>query len=129
VATIRPEKARAVDNRTDEFCTLPADAATGDILRRLRRIEGQVRGIQRMLEQGRECNDVLTQLMAIRSGLDQVSLQIVDSHIDRCLFADMEIEPVKRAELNRSLRLITRFGSGAMESQIDAGAGSAQRPG
>ena len=62
------------------------DPFTAEIVHRLRRIEGQVRGIQRMLEDGRECNDVLTQLMAIRSGVEQVSLQIVDLHIERCVF-------------------------------------------
>ena len=90
-------------------CAIPVDARTDETLRRLRRIEGQVRGIQRMLEQGRECNDVLTQLMAIRSGVDEVSLQIVDLHIERCLFDGIEIAEAKRADLNRSLRIMTRF--------------------
>lgn len=62
-----------------------------------------------MLEQGRECNDVLTQLMAIRSGVEEVSVQIIDLHIERCLFEGIEIDPTKRAELNRSIRLISRF--------------------
>src|SRR5687768_4507491 len=42
------------------------------VLNRLRRIEGQVQGLQRMLEGGRECEEVLTQIMAVRSSLDQV---------------------------------------------------------
>ena len=92
-----------------EFCAPAADAFKSDIIRRLRRIEGQVRGIQRMLEQGRECNDVITQLMAIRSGVDQVSLQIVDLHIDRCLFPEIAVDPATRTELSRSLRLLSRF--------------------
>ncbi len=92
-----------------DSCTLPVDPRTAETLRRLRRIEGQVRGIQRMLEQGRECNDVLTQLMAIRSGLDEVSVQIIDLHIERCLFDGLDLDPAKRADLNRSIRLMTRF--------------------
>jgi DNA-binding FrmR family transcriptional regulator len=92
-----------------DTCSVPADEGRTETLRRLRRIEGQVRGIQRMLEQGRECNDVLTQLMAIRRGVDEVSVQIVDLHIERCVFAGVEIEETKRADLNRSLRLMTRF--------------------
>ena len=43
-----------------------------DITNRLRRIEGQVRGIEKMLEEGRECEDMLTQTMAMRSALDLV---------------------------------------------------------
>lgn len=92
-----------------ESCSIPVDSRTSETLQRLRRIEGQVRGIQRMLEQGRECNDVLTQLMAIRSGVEEVSVQIIDLHIERCLFEGIEIDPTKRAELNKSIRLMTRF--------------------
>lgn len=85
-----------------------ADSRSRDTVRRLRRIEGQVRGIQRMLEQGRECGDVLTQLMAIRSGLDEVSLLLVDLHIDRCILDGTEIDPSRRERLVRALRLMTR---------------------
>jgi DNA-binding FrmR family transcriptional regulator len=105
-----------------DFCNTGPDPFTADIVHRLRRIEGQVRGIQRMLEDGRECNDVLTQLMAIRSGVEQVSLQIVDLHIERCVFADMPIDAGRRAELNRSLRLMTRV------SSTNAGGGQDESP-
>jgi CsoR family transcriptional regulator, copper-sensing transcriptional repressor len=94
---------------TLDTCTVPLDARTSDTLTRLRKIEGQVRGIQRMLEQGRECNDVLTQLMAIRSGVEEVSVQIIDLHIERCLFQGVDIDPATRADLNRTIRLMTRF--------------------
>ena len=90
-------------------CRPAVDERTPETLRRLRRIEGQVRGIQRMLEQGRECNDVLTQLMAIRSGLDQVSLQIIDLHIDRCILDGISVDAGKRSELQRALRLMARM--------------------
>ena len=62
-----------------------------------------------MLEQGRECNDVLTQLMAIRSGLDQVSLQIIDLHIDRCILDGISVDAGKRSELQRALRVMARM--------------------
>jgi DNA-binding FrmR family transcriptional regulator len=108
----RPMSARAesesgVVDQADG-CALPADPRTAETLRRLRRIEGQVRGIQRMLEQGRECNDVLTQLAAIRSGVDEVSVQIIDLHIERCLLNGLDLGPETRADLNRSIRLMAR---------------------
>jgi DNA-binding FrmR family transcriptional regulator len=53
-------------------------AETETLLTRLRRVEGQIRGIQRMLEEGRGCEDVLTQLAAARSALDQVGLLLMD---------------------------------------------------
>ena len=51
----------------------------------LRRIEGQVRGISRMVEEDRYCIDVLTQVAAIRAALERVSLTLLEDHIDHCL--------------------------------------------
>ena len=60
--------------------------ATKDELQaRLARIEGQVRGVSRMVEQDRYCIDVLTQISAIRSALDGVALGLVDDHVRHCL--------------------------------------------
>ncbi|MEA3407144.1 MAG: metal-sensitive transcriptional regulator [Chloroflexota bacterium] len=55
------------------------------IMSRLRRVEGQIRGIQRMVREDRECEDVVTQLMAARAALDRASLLIMSRHIKRCL--------------------------------------------
>ncbi len=55
------------------------------ITQRLRKIEGQVRGIERMLEDDRSCDDILTQLMAIRSALDSVVEQVVIQHCQECV--------------------------------------------
>lgn len=58
---------------------------TGSTLIRLRRIEGQVRGLQRMVEEGRDCAAILTQLMAVRAALDAVGRAIVREYTDSCL--------------------------------------------
>jgi DNA-binding FrmR family transcriptional regulator len=55
------------------------------ILNRLRRIEGQVRGIQRMVEEDRYCIDVLTQLAAVSTALESVGLQVLDDHVRHCV--------------------------------------------
>jgi DNA-binding FrmR family transcriptional regulator len=52
---------------------------------RLSRIEGQVRGVQRMVEEDRYCIDVLTQISAIRAALDKVALSLVDDHARNCM--------------------------------------------
>lgn len=52
---------------------------------RLRRIEGQVRGIQKMVEEDRYCIDVLTQISAIRAALDKVALGLLDGHARHCM--------------------------------------------
>ena len=56
-----------------------------DLLPRLRRIEGQVRGITRMVEERRYCIDIIQQLTAARKALDQVSLKIMNGHINTCV--------------------------------------------
>jgi DNA-binding FrmR family transcriptional regulator len=52
---------------------------------RLRRIEGQVRGIERMVDEDRYCIDVLTQISAIQAALDKVALGLLDGHARHCM--------------------------------------------
>ncbi len=52
---------------------------------RLKKIEGQVRGLQRMVEEGRYCVDILTQVAAVRAALDKVGLQILEHHTRTCV--------------------------------------------
>ena len=54
-------------------------------LTRLRRIEGQVRGIQKMVEDDRYCVDILTQLAAVRSALDALGVQLLTDHMEHCV--------------------------------------------
>lgn len=56
-----------------------------DILKRLRRIEGQVRGVQRMVSEGQYCVDVLTQISSIRRATEQVALIVLRDHIQGCV--------------------------------------------
>ncbi len=55
------------------------------ILNRLKRLEGQIRGLQSMIESGKECDAVLTQIMAAKSALSQVGLHIVGHSMKTCL--------------------------------------------
>jgi DNA-binding FrmR family transcriptional regulator len=56
-----------------------------DYSRRLRRIEGQVRGLQRMVEEDAYCIDVLTQISAVSSALHSVAVGLLDQHIRHCV--------------------------------------------
>ena len=56
-----------------------------DLLKRLRRVEGQIRGIQQMLLDGRECRDVVTQISAASKALDQTGFKLVASGLTFCL--------------------------------------------
>ena len=56
-----------------------------DYTKRLRRIEGQVRGIEKMVEEDRYCIDVLTQISAVQAALDKVALGLLDGHAHHCV--------------------------------------------
>ncbi|NUT91650.1 MAG: metal-sensitive transcriptional regulator [Saccharothrix sp.] len=56
-----------------------------DYLKRLRRVEGQVRGLQRMVENDEYCIDVLTQIAAATKALQAVSLGLIDEHLKHCV--------------------------------------------
>jgi CsoR family transcriptional regulator, copper-sensing transcriptional repressor len=66
------------------------------ILNRLARIEGQVRGLQRMIEEGKDCEDILAQLAAAKSALDRVGTHLISHHMKDCLEDEMgvELDPV-----------------------------------
>lgn len=56
-----------------------------NLTRRLARIEGQVRAISKMIEEGRECRDVITQISAASTGLDQVGFRLLTSGMQKCI--------------------------------------------
>jgi DNA-binding FrmR family transcriptional regulator len=60
-------------------------ATKDQLLGRLRRIEGQVRGVERMVEEERYCIDVLTQIGAVQAALDKVALGLLDDHARHCV--------------------------------------------
>lgn len=60
-------------------------AQRGDYLARLRRIEGQIRGLQRMVEEDQYCIDVLTQIAAASKALQRVGLGLLDEHLQHCV--------------------------------------------
>lgn len=55
------------------------------LLKRLRRIEGQTRGIQGMVEEDRWCPDILQQIAAVRAALDKVALGLAEGHVAHCM--------------------------------------------
>jgi DNA-binding FrmR family transcriptional regulator len=60
-------------------------ATKDDLQKRLKRIEGQVRGVQGMVEDDRYCIDVITQISAIQAALDKVALGLLDDHARHCV--------------------------------------------
>jgi DNA-binding FrmR family transcriptional regulator len=65
-------------------------ATKDQLLKRLNRIEGQVRGVARMVEEDRYCIDVLTQITAAQAALDKIALGLLDDHVRHCLAGEGE---------------------------------------
>lgn len=63
-------------------------ATKDELLARLARVEGQVRGVARMVEDNRYCIDVLTQINAVRAALDKIALGLLDDHARHCLLGE-----------------------------------------
>jgi DNA-binding FrmR family transcriptional regulator len=84
---------------TENAPTTRGYTATKDqLLKRLRRIEGQVRGVQGMVEDDRYCIDVLTQISAARAALDKVALGLLDDHARHCVMTAEGDERVDRTD-------------------------------
>ena len=81
-----------------------------DYLKRLRRIEGQVRGVQRMVEDDTYCIDVLTQVSAITKALQAVSLGLLEDHIGHCVVdAARESDEAAQAKVREASDAIARL--------------------
>jgi DNA-binding FrmR family transcriptional regulator len=81
-------------------------------LTRLRRIEGQVRGVARMVEEDAYCIDVLTQIAAITKALQSTALSLLDEHMDHCVTAAVAAggkeRETKLREVSQALSRLTR---------------------
>ena len=73
------------------------------LLSRLRRIEGQVRGVQAMVADERDCNEVLQQLTAIQSAVRSASLAFIEEYASRCLLEPAGDDRARREELLKNL--------------------------
>ncbi len=76
------------------------------LVARLRRIEGQVRGLQRMLEEGRDCAEVAQQLAATRAALDRVAMDLVAAGLEQCVRLEVEGKPHAQGALRKLQRTL-----------------------
>jgi DNA-binding FrmR family transcriptional regulator len=86
------------------------------VLARVKRVSGQVAGIQRMLEADRYCVDILNQISAVRSALDALGLEILTHHLENCVLGHEsgqghpKTKPMKPSELVNEVRaVLSRF--------------------
>lgn len=87
-----------------------SDQERRDVLNRLARIEGQVRGIRRMVDDDKYCVDILTQIAAVTTALDRVALRVLEGHVQGCV-RDAMVSGGKEAEgkADELLEAVERF--------------------
>ncbi len=81
------------------------------LVKRLHRIEGQVRGIERMIEDDRYCIDVITQISAVTTALESLAFQILDEHVNHCVAGALASGDPEEAEAKSKelLEAVHRF--------------------
>ncbi|MDH3756096.1 MAG: metal-sensitive transcriptional regulator [Acidimicrobiia bacterium] len=77
------------------------DDVQDDVQKRLRRLEGQIRGLQAMLEDGKDCRDVITQLSAAKSALDRIGYRLVGAGMRYCVTNADEADGITSDELEK----------------------------
>jgi DNA-binding FrmR family transcriptional regulator len=86
-------------------------ATKDQLLKRLKRVEGQVRGVQGMVEDDRYCIDILTQISAAQAALDKVALGLLDEHARHCVMgAEADEQADKTDELMAAVARLMRRG-------------------
>lgn len=79
-----------------------------NLLRRLRRIEGQIRGLQRMIDEDKYCVDILVQVAAVRAALNKVGLMLLESHAKGCVTHAVANDQADEA-IDELMDVFTRF--------------------
>jgi DNA-binding FrmR family transcriptional regulator len=87
------------------------DEQVESLVRRLRRIEGQVRGLQRMVEERRYCVDILTQIEAVSAALARVQDSVLESHLNLCVAESLEggDRQARREKIDEVVTLLKKY--------------------
>ncbi len=85
------------------------DKEANRIVNRLRRVEGQARGLQRMIEEGRPCDEVFTQLAATKAALDRVGVLLISLKMRDCLEEEAGTEIASREAVERALEAFLKY--------------------
>ena len=81
----------------------------GVLLKRLKRIEGQVRGIERMIESDRDCESIVTQLAAVRSAIESVGALVLNNYMTLCFRKGVETDSANIDSLARAVAIWGRI--------------------
>jgi len=104
-----PRAARAAHEHPRHPAVPRAHAQTADLAKRLNRIEGQIRGIGRMVDEDRYCVDILTQVSAVQSALDALARKLLEHHLHGCVAHAVASGDGAHA-IDEALAVIRKFG-------------------
>ncbi|WP_026963107.1 metal-sensitive transcriptional regulator [Alicyclobacillus herbarius] len=81
---------------------------TDSMRHRLRRIEGQVRGVLQMMDEGKSCKDVVTQLSAIRAAVDRVIMYVIGENMEQCIRKEVENDGNAEKVIQEAIELLMK---------------------
>jgi CsoR family transcriptional regulator, copper-sensing transcriptional repressor len=84
-------------------------AVQSEVLNRLRNIKGHVAGIERMVEEGQECSNVLIQLSAIRAAVEKTGIFILENNAVECLLSDVNAKPEDQEKVSLVVKQMLAF--------------------
>ncbi len=87
---------------------MPDKNTKDEVLNRLRTIKGHVAGIERMVNENSPCNDILLQILAIRSSVEKVGIFILENNVSECLISD-DIPPQEKQKVEQLIKSIVTF--------------------
>ncbi|WP_416151587.1 metal-sensitive transcriptional regulator [Salipaludibacillus sp. HK11] len=81
---------------------------SSDMKNRLKRVEGQVRGVLRMMDEEKDCKDIITQMSAIRSALDRATAYVVARNLETCLRNEAESEEKREEVIEEAINMLVK---------------------
>lgn len=88
---------------------MPTTEAKKGIINRLKTIKGHIEGIERMIEEGKSCDDVLLQIAAVKSSMHKVGLVIMEDHAMECLMTDDKGNIVNKEEMENVIKTLVKY--------------------
>lgn len=88
---------------------MPTTEAKKGIINRLKTIKGHIEGIERMIEEGKSCDDVLLQIAAVKSSMHKVGLVIMEDHAMECLMTDDDGNIVNKDEMENVIKTLVKY--------------------
>jgi len=88
---------------------MPKQEAKKKIINRLKTIKGHIAGVEKMVEEGKACDDILLQIAAIKSSVHKVGLVIMEEHAMNCLLLDDDGEPVDKDQMEQVIKTFVNY--------------------